>query len=233
MNQSCNFDVLLDVESLEPYITTLFHRVFVVINRCNFYDAHTDRHLDIQTWGLYDQPSPAGRVQKSGSAFSFNRRLWPLTRPFFCPLTRFFWPLSKSILKAKTKNAKKVFCIFCHQKTYLLENILRNKTKIERNNGTAISAKLWMSWESTRKVLENFWNILVLVAFQFWWHFSLGVFFALVTLLLSTVYCLPCTVGTFLNVIGRFLTIWDGLGQFVTLIVFLCFVFVFVLFLTF
>ena len=77
------------------------------------------------------------------------------------------------------------------------------------NKAKAISAKLLMSWESTRKVLGNVGDIWVLVTFQFWWHFSLSDIFALVTLLLSTVYCLLCTVVTFLNV-------WNNFGRFGT-----------------
>ena len=74
---------------------------------------------------------------------------------------------------------------------------------------------------STRKVLRNFSNILVLVTFQFRGHFSLGDIFALVTLLMFTVYYVPCTVETFFIALGQFSTIWDVMGQFETLFTFL------------
>ena len=48
---------------------------------------------------------------------------------------------------------------------------------IWQNKAKAISAKLWLSWQSTRKVINIFGNILVLVTFQFWWNFCFGEFF--------------------------------------------------------
>ena len=52
MNQSCNFDVLLDLDSLEPYVPTLFEqerqklKLLAVIDNYNFYDRHTDTQTD-------------------------------------------------------------------------------------------------------------------------------------------------------------------------------------------
>ena len=58
LNQSSNFDVLLDSESLEPYKATLFYEKrkkeknserLSVIKNYNFYDRQTYIHMDIAT----------------------------------------------------------------------------------------------------------------------------------------------------------------------------------------
>ena len=99
--------------------------------------------------------------------------------------------------------------------------ITRKYGKCHVNKAKAISAKLWLSSESTRKVLRNVGDILVLMTFQFWWHFSFGDILVQVTLLLwliaivyclmSTVYCLDFLLSfiMFLGNFGRFGTVWE------------------------
>ena len=75
MNQSCNFDVLLDLESLEPCYPLLNEErqkktdTLAVIDNHNLCDIPTDR----QTWQLYDWPGPEGRVGKTVFSSSFNQ----------------------------------------------------------------------------------------------------------------------------------------------------------------
>ena len=58
------FYVLLDLESSEPHLPTLFYKerhksdTLAVIDNHNFYDTQTQK----RTLWLYDQPSPEGRV---------------------------------------------------------------------------------------------------------------------------------------------------------------------------
>ena len=67
MNQSCNFYVHLDLESLEPYIPTLFckerqkNRYFGRYQQLQIW-LQTYKQTDRRTWQLYDRPGPEGRV---------------------------------------------------------------------------------------------------------------------------------------------------------------------------
>ena len=70
MTRSCNFDVILDFESLGPYVPTKFLMKkksdhLKAIDNYNFYDRHTWR-----TSRLYDQPGPEGRVGELANIFS-------------------------------------------------------------------------------------------------------------------------------------------------------------------
>ena len=61
------FNVLLDLEFLTPYLPTLFknkrqkHDTFAIIYNNKFFDTHTYT----RTWQLYDQHGPEGRICKN------------------------------------------------------------------------------------------------------------------------------------------------------------------------
>ena len=61
------FDVLLNLQSLEPYLPTLSYEKgqyfdpLAIIDNYNFCDMHTYK----RTWRLYDQPNQEGHVAEN------------------------------------------------------------------------------------------------------------------------------------------------------------------------
>ena len=81
LNRSYNVDVLLDLESSEPCLPTLFgekrqkYDNLAVTDNYNFCDRHTDIHTDRWTWQLYDQLGPEGQVGENANLNSNDSTL--------------------------------------------------------------------------------------------------------------------------------------------------------------
>ena len=62
LNRSCNFDVLVDLESSEPYVPTFFLRIktkhLIHLPLWTITTFMTDKHTYRRTWRLNDQPGP-------------------------------------------------------------------------------------------------------------------------------------------------------------------------------